>query len=72
LSDEEQGTQDAHENKGGDTAIRYYGQAPVAGNARLGVKKDEEVWGEKVSRWNKKVEELDSDSVPYRRKFWGS
>jgi hypothetical protein len=31
----------------------------VAGNARLGAKKDEEVWEGKVSRWNKKVEELE-------------
>jgi hypothetical protein len=33
----------------------------VASNARLGAKKDEEVWDEKVrNRWNKKVEDLDS------------
>jgi hypothetical protein len=35
----------------------------VAGNARLGAKKDEEVWDGKVNRWNKKVEELDSMQV---------
>jgi hypothetical protein len=35
----------------------------VAGNARLGAKKDEEVWEGKVSRWNKKVEELDEKYV---------
>jgi hypothetical protein len=32
----------------------------VAGNAKLGAKQDEEVWEGKVSRGNKKVEELDS------------
>jgi hypothetical protein len=32
----------------------------VAGNARLGAKQDEEVWEGKVSKWNKKVKELDS------------
>jgi hypothetical protein len=32
----------------------------VAGDAiRLGAKQDEEIWEEKVSRWNKRVEELD-------------
>jgi hypothetical protein len=35
----------------------------VAGDARLGAKKDEEVWDEKVSRWTKKLEELDSVHV---------
>jgi hypothetical protein len=35
----------------------------VAGNARLGAKKDEEVWDEVVRRWNNKVEELDSVHV---------
>ena len=28
-------------------------------DARLGAKQDEEIWEEKVSRWNKRVEELD-------------
>jgi hypothetical protein len=32
----------------------------IAGDARLGAKKDEEVWDEEVRRWNSKVEELDS------------
>jgi hypothetical protein len=35
----------------------------VAGNARLGAKKDEEVKDEEVRRWNNKVEELDSVHV---------
>jgi len=32
----------------------------IAGDARLGAKRDEEVWDEEVSRWNSTVEELDS------------
>jgi hypothetical protein len=30
----------------------------IAGDARLGAKKDEEVWDEEVRRWNSTVEEL--------------
>ena len=35
----------------------------IAGDARLGAKRDEEVWDEEVRKWNSTVEELDSMHV---------